>query len=145
MAPRGMLEIFIFGGSGLKNTDKPGNIYCIASYKDEENRTNPVECDGSDPEWNEKFQFTIADDDIDDLKIQVIDEDEDGNDDDPGYCSISIEGLLETGYKSDIAATDYDVFRGDEAYGNINVSMAFFPEENNDDEEQEEEEEQEDE
>ncbi|XP_061988503.1 elicitor-responsive protein 3-like isoform X2 [Rosa rugosa] len=119
MAPRGVLDVSVIGGRNLSNPDKEG--------------------DGTDPEWNEQLLFTIAGS-VEDLKIRVHDGDY-VTDEEVGHCSIPIDSLVETGYKAQTDASPYEVWRGDEVYGELTVALSFHPEEGHDDEEHEEEDE----
>ncbi|XP_061988502.1 elicitor-responsive protein 3-like isoform X1 [Rosa rugosa] len=139
MAPRGVLDVSVIGGRNLSNPDKEGKIMCIVNYKNQEHRTDAIYCDGTDPEWNEQLLFTIAGS-VEDLKIRVHDGDY-VTDEEVGHCSIPIDSLVETGYKAQTDASPYEVWRGDEVYGELTVALSFHPEEGHDDEEHEEEDE----
>ncbi|PRQ17776.1 elicitor-responsive protein 3-like [Rosa rugosa] len=126
MAPRGVLDVSVIGGRNLKNPDKVGKVMVIVNYKDQEHRTQPVVCHGTDPEWNEQLLFTIADS-VEDVRLRVHDGDY-VTDEEVGHSSIPLNTLLESGYEAQIEAHPYDVSRGGDTYGEIIVALHFHPE-----------------
>ncbi|XP_050378230.1 uncharacterized protein LOC126795433 [Argentina anserina] len=118
-----------------------GKICCIVYYKDQQKRTDAIYRDGPNPEWHEQLQLEI-DDGIENLRVRVHDGDY-VTEEEVGICEYvndfhskflvltinavnhALEGQLETGDEAQIEATEYDVWRNDEAYGQIIVALSF--------------------
>ncbi|GJW24784.1 elicitor-responsive protein 3 [Tanacetum coccineum] len=81
---------------------------------------------GSTPEWNETFEFSISGDEVPDLVIRIKDSDVGTEDDFVGEAKIPLEPVF---LAKSIPPTSYNVVINDEFCGEIKVGLEFVPEE----------------
>ena len=130
MAPRGTLEVTLVGAKDLKNMDKMGMMdpYVVFTYKDQEKKSQVANGQGSEPDWNETFLFTIAGAE-DELRLKIYDEDSGNPDDYVGELSIPLDAIVtDTGAEGRMPPTPYEVMRNDKIKGEITIGLFFNPE-----------------
>ncbi|XP_059302266.1 16 kDa phloem protein 2-like [Lycium ferocissimum] len=80
--PVGTLEVYIADARDLEDqnwlTDM--NPYVVITCRTQEKKTSTASGEGSDPEWNESFLFTISRG-CDEINIKIMDENTFGSDD----------------------------------------------------------------
>ncbi|KAL3498795.1 hypothetical protein ACH5RR_041527 [Cinchona calisaya] len=126
---RGTLEVLLVGAKGLENTDFLNNMdpYVIIKYRTQEQKSSVASGMGSEPEWNETFQFTISSEsDVPELLIKILDSDTGSADDFVGEAKIPIEPVFIEG---SIPTSTYNVVKDEEFKGEIRVGLTFTPEE----------------
>ncbi|KAI5328861.1 hypothetical protein L3X38_028258 [Prunus dulcis] len=130
MAPRGTLEVTLVGAKDLKNMDTMGMMdpYVVFTYKDQEKKSQVANGQGSEPDWNETFLFTIAGAE-DELRLKLYDEDSGSTDDSVGELTIPLDAIVtDSGCEGRMPATPYDVMRNDKVRGEITIGLFFNPE-----------------
>ncbi|KAD4178365.1 hypothetical protein E3N88_26956 [Mikania micrantha] len=81
---------------------------------------------GSSPEWNETFEFTVTSDEEPKLVIKIKDSDVGSDDDIVGEAKIPLEPVFLAG---SVPPTSYNVIINDEFCVEIKVGLEFIPEE----------------
>ncbi|KAF5734826.1 C2 domain-containing protein [Tripterygium wilfordii] len=124
---RGTLEVLLVSAKGLENTDFLNNMdpYVILTCRTQEQKSSTASGQGSEPEWNENFVFTLSDN-ISELKLQIMDSDAGTSDDIVGEATIPLDALFTEG---SIPATAYNVVKDQEYRGEIRVGLTFTREE----------------
>ncbi|MCD7460859.1 c-5 sterol desaturase [Datura stramonium] len=124
---RGKLEVLLVGAKGLENTDFLNNMdpYVILTCRSQEKKSSVASGEGSEPEWNETFVFSISEG-VEELFLKIMDSDSIGNDDFVGEAKIPIEPVFSEG---SIPTTCYNVVKDEEYCGEIRVGLTFTPEE----------------
>lgn len=125
--PRGTLEVLLVNAKGLEDTDFLNNMdpYVIITCRSQEQKSSVASGQGSQPEWNETFQFTISDS-VPELVIKILDSDAGSQDDFVGEAKIPLEPAFIEGA---IPTTTYNVVKDEEFKGEIRVGLTFTPEE----------------
>ncbi|XP_027180258.1 elicitor-responsive protein 3-like [Coffea eugenioides] len=125
--PRGTLEVLLVNAKGLEDTDFLNNMdpYVIITCRSQEQKSSVASGQGSQPEWNETFQFTISDS-VPELVIKILDSDAGSGDDFVGEAKIPLEPAFIEGA---IPTTTYNVVKDEEFKGEIRVGLTFTPEE----------------
>ena len=111
---------------GLENSDFLCNMdpYVIVKCRTQEQKSSVASSQGSNPEWNEKFTFTVSGG-VTDLTLKIMDSDSSNQDDFVGEASIPLEGLF---MKGSLPLTSYNVVLPDKTYcGEIKVGLTFTP------------------
>ncbi|KAM5555160.1 hypothetical protein ABKV19_023184 [Rosa sericea] len=126
--PHGTLEVLLVGANDLEDT----NFFCkmdpyvILTLRTQEKKSTVVEGQGSEPEWNETFQFTVSSDDVTELNLKIMDKDTFSADDFVGEATIPLESVFMEG---NIAPSKYNVVNAEKEYhGEITVGLIFTPE-----------------
>lgn len=123
---RGSLDVLLVGAKGLENSDFLCNMdpYVIITCRTQEQKSNVASGQGSEPEWNENFVFTLSDG-VSELSIKIMDSDSGTEDDFVGEAKIPLEALLEEG---SVPPTAYNVVKDEQFCGEIRVGLTFTPE-----------------
>ncbi|TQE04552.1 hypothetical protein C1H46_009859 [Malus baccata] len=125
--PHGTLEVLLVSAKGLDNNDFLGNMdpYVILTVRTQDKKSTVVSGQGSEPEWNETFSFTVSDD-VDELRLKIMDKDTFSSDDFIGEATVALEPLFAEG---SLPPTPYNVVNQDKEYsGEIKVGLTFTPE-----------------
>eukprot|EP01018_Ginkgo_biloba_P034073 Gb_06452 [translate_table: standard] len=124
--PNGTLEVLLVSAEGLENSDFLCNMdpYVIIKCRTQERKSTVASSQGSNPEWNEKFTFTVSEG-VTDLTLKIMDKDKISADDFVGEANIPLEGLFMEG---SLPPTPYNVVLPDKTYcGEIKVGLTFTP------------------
>ncbi|XP_057976187.1 elicitor-responsive protein 3 isoform X2 [Malania oleifera] len=123
--PRGTLEVLLVNAKGLENTDFLGNMdpYVILFCRTQEQKSSVASGQGSQPEWNENFVFTITGE-VSELRIKIMDSDSATQDDFVGEVTIPLDPLFMEG---SLPPTSYNVVKDEEYCGEIRVGLTFTP------------------
>ncbi|XP_021817070.1 elicitor-responsive protein 3-like [Prunus avium] len=125
--PLGTLEVLLVDAKGLDNNDFLADMdpYVLLTLRTQEKKSNVVSGQGSAPEWNETFVFTVSDD-VSELHLKIMEKDNFSADDFVGEATISLEPIFTEG---SIPPTAYNVVNQDKEYrGEIKVGLRFTPE-----------------
>ncbi|KAJ4956623.1 hypothetical protein NE237_013406 [Protea cynaroides] len=124
--PRGKLEVLLVGAKGLENTDFLSKMdpYVVLICRTQEQKSSVASGQGSEPEWNETFVFTISDG-VSELKLKLMDSDCGTQDDFVGEATIPLEPVFIDG---SLPATPYNVVKDQEYHGEIRIGLTFTPE-----------------
>ncbi|KAH7577875.1 hypothetical protein JRO89_XS01G0310100 [Xanthoceras sorbifolium] len=120
--PTGKLEVLLVGCKGLEDADFLSNIspYVVLTCRTQEQKSSVASGQGSEPEWNETFVFSITGD-VSDLALRLMDKDTLTADDFVGEATaLFLEGSL--------PPTSYNVVKDQEYCGEIRVGLTFTPE-----------------
>jgi len=123
--PTGKLEVLLVNARGLHNTDflKKMDPYCIIKYRTQRQKSSVASRQGTNPEWNEKFVFNIAEG-VSDLIVGIMDKDTFTSDDFLGEARIPLGGVFEAGR---LPPTSYNVVLADGTYcGQIKLGLTFI-------------------
>ncbi|EPS70123.1 hypothetical protein M569_04644, partial [Genlisea aurea] len=121
---RGTLEVLLVGAKGLENTDFLGGIdpYAIITCRTQEKKSSVASAgQGTSPEWNETFLFTVSGG-VTQLKIKIMDKDTFTSDDFLGEATIPLEAVFE---EEEIPPVSYSVVKDEEYCGEIKVGLRF--------------------
>ncbi|KAK0583459.1 hypothetical protein LWI29_037215 [Acer saccharum] len=126
--PTGKLEVLLVGCKGLENTDFLVNMspYIVLTCRTQEQKSSVASGQGSEPEWNETFVFSVTGD-VSDLSLKLMDKDTFSADDFVGEANISLESVFTEG---SLPPTVYNVVKDQEYCGEIKVGLTFTPESN---------------
>ncbi|GAB2217314.1 hypothetical protein Droror1_Dr00000487 [Drosera rotundifolia] len=127
MAPQGKLEVLLVGAKGLPNTDYLSSMdpYAILTCRSHEQKSSVASGNGSEPEWNETFVFTIART-ASSLGIKIMDKDTFTADDFVGEANIPLDGVFAGG---EVPLTSYNIVKDGKFRGEIRVGLTFTSEE----------------
>ncbi|KAL9273310.1 Elicitor-responsive protein 3-like protein [Drosera capensis] len=122
----GKLEVLLVSAKGLENTDFLSSMdpYAVLSVRSQEQKSSVATDNGSEPEWNETFIFTISGD-APELIIKLMDKDNFSADDFVGEATIPLEGAYAEG---DVPPLSYNIVKDGEFKGEIRVGLTFTPE-----------------
>ncbi|KAJ6794070.1 elicitor-responsive protein 3-like [Iris pallida] len=125
---QGRIEVLLVGAKGLENSDYLCNMdpYAILKFCSQEQKSSIASGKGSEPEWNEKFVFTVSGN-VSDFTVKLMDSDSGTNDDFVGEATISLEALFAEG---SLPPTVYNVVKEQEYCGEIKIGFSFTPEKN---------------
>ncbi|KAG6666781.1 hypothetical protein I3843_01G052100 [Carya illinoinensis] len=125
--PEGTLEVLLVCAKGLENTDFLSHMdpYVLLTCRTQEQRSSVASGQGSEPQWNETFVFTVMTDEASELNLKIMDKDSFTNDDFVGEATIPLEALFIEG---SLPPTVYRVVKDEEYRGEIRVGMTFTPE-----------------
>ncbi|KAM1294594.1 hypothetical protein ACFX13_014898 [Malus domestica] len=128
--PRGTLEVNLVNAKGLKNTEFFGNMdpYVIITCKKQQKKSKVATAQGSNPEWNENFVFSVADG-VTELHLMIMDKDTGTADDFVGELSIPLRTIYEEGK---LPPMKYNVLRNKKYHGEIKIGFTFTPAVTND-------------
>ncbi|KAM2227607.1 hypothetical protein ACFXTI_014398 [Malus domestica] len=128
--PRGTLEVNLVNAKGLKNTEFFGNMdpYVIITCKKQQKKSKVATAQGSNPEWNESFVFSVADG-VTELHLMIMDKDTGTADDFVGELSIPLRTIYEEGK---LPPMKYNVLRNKKYRGEIKIGFTFTPAVTND-------------
>ncbi|CDP19756.1 unnamed protein product [Coffea canephora] len=120
---RGTLEVLLVSAKGLENTDLLSNMdpYAIITCRTQEKKSSVASGQGSEPEWNETFLFTISEG-VTELKIKLMDSDNLTNDDFVGESTIPLGAVLAEG---SVPIASYNVVKDDKYCGEIRIGLNF--------------------
>ncbi|TXG62813.1 hypothetical protein EZV62_009807 [Acer yangbiense] len=127
--PTGKLEVLLVGCKGLENTDFLAvnmSPYIVLTCRTQEQKSSVASGQGSEPEWNETFVFSVTGD-VSDLSLKLMDKDTFSADDFVGEANISLESVFTEG---SLPPTVYNVVKDQEYCGEIKVGLTFTPESN---------------
>ncbi|XP_043716817.1 elicitor-responsive protein 3-like [Telopea speciosissima] len=124
--PQGKLEVLLVGAKGLENTDFLSNMdpYVVLICRTQEQKSSVASGQGTEPEWNESFVFTLSDG-VSELKLKIMDSDFGSEDDFVGEVTIPLEPLFMEG---SLPPTPYNVVKEQEYRGEMRVGLTFTPE-----------------
>lgn len=133
---RGKLEVILVNAKGLENTDFLNNMdpYVKLTCRNREQKSSVASGQGSEPEWNETFIFSVSHD-VPELLVKIMDSDAGTEDDFVGEAKIPLEPVLLEG---SIPPTVYNVVKDEEYCGEVKIGLTFTPEEEKEEEAQEE-------
>ncbi|KAI3927309.1 hypothetical protein MKW98_008011 [Papaver atlanticum] len=121
--PRGTLEVILISAKGLENTDFLSNMdpYAVLTCRTQENKSTVASGQGSDPNWNESFIFTISEG-ASELVIKLWDRDTFSADDVIGQATIPLEPVFEG---ESVPDGVYNVVKDEEYCGEIKLILIF--------------------
>ncbi|TQE04551.1 hypothetical protein C1H46_009858 [Malus baccata] len=125
--PLGTLEVLLVEAKGLDNNDFMADMdpYVILTVKTQEKNSNVVSGQGSTPEWNETFLFTVSDD-VSELNLKIMEKDNFSADDFVGEATICLEPVFTEG---SLPPAAYNVVNKDKEFcGEIKIGLTFTPE-----------------
>ena len=125
--PIGTLEVLLVEAKGLDNNDFMADMdpYVILTVKTQEKNSNVVSGQGSTPEWNETFLFTVSDD-VSELYLKIMEKDNFSADDFVGEATICLEPVFTEG---SLPPAPYNVVNKDKEFcGEIKIGLTFTPE-----------------
>ncbi|KAI3689564.1 hypothetical protein L2E82_47525 [Cichorium intybus] len=127
--PTGKLQVLLVNAKGLHDTEFFNKMdpYVIITCRTQEQKSNVASGQGSSPEWNETFVFSVSGD-VPELVLKIKDSDVGTEDDFVGEAKIPLATLFVEG---SIPPTPYNVVINDEFCGEIKVGLQFIPEEIN--------------
>ncbi|OVA11832.1 C2 calcium-dependent membrane targeting [Macleaya cordata] len=125
--PQGTLEVFLIKASGLENTDLLSKMdpYAILTCGTQEQKSSVAKGEGTEPEWNETFLFSICEG-TSELNIKLMDKDCLTKDDFVGETLILLWPVFKNGH---IEPYTYNVIKGDKYCGQMNIGLTFTPDE----------------
>ncbi|KAK9910559.1 hypothetical protein M0R45_034516 [Rubus argutus] len=113
--PYGTLEVVLVDAKDLHDT----------AFLTQEKTSTVAQGQGTNPEWNESFLFTVTDD-VTELRLKIMDKDTFTADDFVGEATIPLEPVFMEG---NLPPTSYSVVNEDKEYhGEITVGLTFTPE-----------------
>ncbi|XP_039774495.1 16 kDa phloem protein 2-like [Panicum virgatum] len=120
----GKLEVLLVSAKGLEDTDFLNNMdpYVILTCRTQEQKSSVANGEGSEPEWNETFIFTVSDD-TPQLNLKIMDSDV-TNDDFVGEASIPLEAVFQEG---SLPPTVHPVVKEEKYCGEIKLALTFTP------------------
>uniref|UniRef100_A0A0C9SAF4 TSA: Wollemia nobilis Ref_Wollemi_Transcript_3741_851 transcribed RNA sequence n=1 Tax=Wollemia nobilis TaxID=56998 RepID=A0A0C9SAF4_9CONI len=124
--PSGTLEVLLVNAERLQNTDVLCNMdpYVVIKCRTQEQKSSVASGKGSNPEWNERFVFSISEG-VNELTLKILDSDAANSDDLVGEATIPLEGLFMEG---SLPPAPYNVVLPDQSYcGEIRVGLTFTP------------------
>ncbi|KAE8693870.1 Elicitor-responsive protein 3 [Hibiscus syriacus] len=143
--PQGTLQVVLVSAKGLENTDflfysisalsgRSGYIsmllavfrnmdpYVLLTCRTQEQKSSVASGKGSEPEWNENFEFNISEG-VSELKVKILDSDTGSQDDFIGEVTIPLEPVFEGGH---LPPTAYNVVKDESYCGEIRIGL-FHP------------------
>ncbi|XP_039005254.1 16 kDa phloem protein 2-like [Hibiscus syriacus] len=71
--PHGTLQVVLVSAKGLENTDFLCNMdpYVLLTCRTQEQKSSVASGKGSEPEWNENFEFNISEG-VSELKVKIL-------------------------------------------------------------------------
>ncbi|KAL1190089.1 16 kDa phloem protein 2 [Cardamine amara subsp. amara] len=126
--PHGTLEVVLVSAKGLEDTDFLNNMdpYVLLTCRTQEQKSNVASGQGTTPEWNETFIFTVSEGTTE-LKAKIFDKDVGTEDDAVGEATIPLEPVFVEG---SVPPTAYNVVKDEEYKGEIWIAVSFKPSEN---------------
>ncbi|XP_021767336.1 elicitor-responsive protein 3-like isoform X1 [Chenopodium quinoa] len=124
---QGKLEVLLVSAKGLDNSDFLSSMdpYVILTCRTQEQKSSIAKADeGSAPEWNETFLFTVTGH-VPELHLKLMDKDTFTADDFVGEANIPLSVVFEEG---SLPPTSYNVVKDGEFKGEIKVGLTFTPE-----------------
>ncbi|XP_044492378.1 elicitor-responsive protein 3-like [Mangifera indica] len=124
--PSGKLEVLLVSSKGLEDSDFLCNMdpYVIVTCRTQEQSSSVASGQGSEPEWNETFVFSVTGD-VAEINLKIIDKDTFSRDDFIGEATIPLEPLFIEG---SLPPTVYNVVKDQKYCGEIKVGLTFTPE-----------------
>ncbi|XP_051145195.1 elicitor-responsive protein 3 [Andrographis paniculata] len=121
--PQGTLEVVLISAKGLEDSDFLSGMdpYAILTCRTQEKKSSVASGDGSNPEWNETFLFSITEG-VGELHIKLMDKDTFTADDFVGEVRISLDSVFD---QEDIPPTSYSVVKDEHYCGEIKVGLKF--------------------
>ncbi|XP_004248567.1 16 kDa phloem protein 2-like isoform X1 [Solanum lycopersicum] len=121
--PSGTLEVFLVNAKGLEDQNwlTSMNPYVILTCRTQEKESSVASGEGTNPEWNETFVFTISGD-VEEITLRIMDKDTLSSDDFVGEAKIPLREVLREGEVSERA---YNVVKDEEYSGEIKLSLTF--------------------
>ncbi|KAL6844206.1 hypothetical protein ACP4OV_025879 [Aristida adscensionis] len=121
---QGKLEVLLVCAKALEDTDFLNNMdpYVILTCRTQEQKSSVAKGAGSEPEWNETFVFTIADE-TPELNLKIMDSDI-TNDDFVGEATIPLEAVFQEG---SLPPTVHRVVKDEKYCGEIKLALTFTP------------------
>ncbi|GMJ15031.1 hypothetical protein like AT1G63220 [Hibiscus trionum] len=125
--PQGTLQVVLVSAKGLDNTDFLCNMdpYVLFTCRTQEQKSRVASGQGSEPEWNEYFEFNISEG-VYELELKIMDSDVGSQDDFVGEVIIPLEPVFEEG---NVPTTAYNVVKDKNYCGEIRIGLSFTPEE----------------
>ncbi|XP_019191758.1 PREDICTED: elicitor-responsive protein 1 [Ipomoea nil] len=131
----GTMEVTLVNARGLKNNEFLGggiDSYVLIHYRGQEHKSSIARGEGSNPTWNEKFnfrvEFPVADDDYK-LLLTIMDHDTFSNDDYLGQSTVHLKEVFELGIENgtyELHPQKYSVVDSDQSFcGEIQVGISF--------------------
>ncbi|XP_076930684.1 16 kDa phloem protein 2-like [Bidens hawaiensis] len=126
--PVGKLQVLLVNAKGLQDTDffTKMDPYVTIICRTQEQKSNVASGQGSSPEWNETFVFSLTGDEEQELVIKIKDSDVGSEDDIVGEAKIPLEPLF---LARSIPPTPYNVVINDQFCGEVKVGLEFIPDE----------------
>ncbi|XP_075510833.1 16 kDa phloem protein 2-like [Primulina tabacum] len=126
--PRGMLEVLLVSAKGLDDTDFLSNMntYAVLTCRTQEKNSSVAKGQGSSPEWNETFLFTVSSG-VTEIGIKIMDSDNFSIDDFVGEAIIPLEPVF---VEEAMPPAAYNVVKDERYRGEIRVGLKFVPQEN---------------
>ncbi|KAL8028242.1 hypothetical protein ABFX02_14G145700 [Erythranthe guttata] len=120
---QGTLEVLLVSAKRLDNTDFLSGIepYAILTCRTQEKKSSIASGEGTSPDWNETFLFTISGG-VTELKIKIMDKDTFTSDDFLGEATIPLEPAF---YEERVPPMSYNVVKDEKYCGEIKVGLKF--------------------
>ncbi|XP_047254004.1 elicitor-responsive protein 3-like isoform X1 [Capsicum annuum] len=119
----GTLEVFLENAKGLEEQNwlTSMNPYVVITCRTQEKESGVASGEGSAPEWNETFVFTISGD-VEEITLKIMDKNTFSSDDFVGEATISLHEVLREG---EVSARSYNVVKDEEYCGEIKLGLTF--------------------
>ncbi|PHT35921.1 Elicitor-responsive protein 3 [Capsicum baccatum] len=97
------------------------NPYVVITCRTQEKESGVASGEGSAPEWNETFVFTISGD-VEEITLKIMDKNTFSSDGFVGEATISLHEVLREG---EVLARSYNVVKDEEYCGEIKLGLTF--------------------
>ncbi|XP_059302834.1 elicitor-responsive protein 3-like [Lycium ferocissimum] len=121
--PSGTLEVLLENAKGLEDQNwlTSMNPYVVITCRTQEKESSIASGEGSEPEWNETFIFTIGHD-TEEITLKIMDNDTFSSDDFVGEATIPLHEVLREG---EVPTRSYNVVKDEEYCGEIKLGLTF--------------------
>ncbi|KAK4344906.1 hypothetical protein RND71_035082 [Anisodus tanguticus] len=119
----GKLEVVLGNAKGLEDQNwlTSMNPYVVITCRNQEKESSVASGEGSEPEWNETFVFTISHD-VEEITLKIMDKDTFSSDDFVGEATIPLHEVLREG---EVPIRSYNVVKNEEYCGEIKIGLTF--------------------
>ncbi|KAM7275355.1 hypothetical protein ACFE04_017221 [Oxalis oulophora] len=124
--PSGTVEVLLIGAKSLQDSDFLSSMdpYVLITCRTQEQKSSVASGQGTEPQWNETFVFTVQGSETPQLSLKIMDKDTFTSDDFVGEAVIPLEPLFENG---SLPPASYNVVKDEEYCGEIKVGLTFTP------------------
>ncbi|XP_009600806.1 elicitor-responsive protein 3-like [Nicotiana tomentosiformis] len=126
--PTGTLEVILGNAKGLEDQNwlTSMNPYVVITCRTQEKESSVASGEGSEPEWNETFLFTISQG-VEEITLRIMDKDTFSSDDFVGEATISLHEVFR---EREVPTRSYNVVKDEEYCGEIKLGLTFTAESN---------------
>ncbi|KAL1326599.1 hypothetical protein HN51_036719 [Arachis hypogaea] len=126
--PQGTLEVLLVSAKKLENTDFLCKMdpFVILTCRTQTQQSSVASNQGTNPEWNETFVFTVSEG-VKDIHLKIMDQDLGTRDDFVGELTIPLASVFAEGR---VPPHSYTVVKNDHYCGEIRLGLKFTPDQN---------------